>query len=153
MAIVDDLGLPISVDVTSGSPHESKLVDSTIKVRFSNYCPQKIIGDKTWQWSLRSRVTERWKVYRFFAWPDGFKRTITRYEVNKEFRLLKPGLKKWKKRPITDPFMIYTILRIIYYLLIVSKLHPKEDSFINPLHFTSIIFLAFPIRAWSRWQS
>lgn len=111
MAIVDDNGLPVAIDVTNASPHESKLVESTLASRFSIYCPKKMIGDKAYDSDPLDKILmkkyrleliaphkrnrkspstqdgrklrgyrDRWKVERFFAWLDSFKRTVTRFE-------------------------------------------------------------------------
>ena len=48
MAITDASGLPISVDIQSASPHEVKLVESTIEKRFVKAIPDRIIGDKAY---------------------------------------------------------------------------------------------------------
>ncbi|MFC1878079.1 IS5 family transposase [Thermodesulfobacteriota bacterium] len=46
MAIADASGLPVAIDIHSASPHEVKLVESTIKNRFISKLPGRIIGDK-----------------------------------------------------------------------------------------------------------
>ena len=48
MAITDASGLPISVDIQSASPHEVKLVESTIERRFVKALPERMIGDKAY---------------------------------------------------------------------------------------------------------
>lgn len=48
MAITDASGLPISVDIQSASPHEVKLVESTIERRFVKAIPERMIGDKAY---------------------------------------------------------------------------------------------------------
>ena len=109
MAMADRHGLPIAVDVASASPHEIKLVNSTLKARFLKESPQRLIGDKAFDSdglradlakdgiqlitrqrrnrrvktqdgrSLR-RYCRRWKVERLFAWLQNFRRLITRHE-------------------------------------------------------------------------
>ena len=41
-------GLPIAIHVSSASPHESKLVESTIDARFVADEPKRLIGDKAY---------------------------------------------------------------------------------------------------------
>ena len=46
MAIADCHGLPIALWVTSASPHEQKLVETTLEHRFVADKPKRLIGDK-----------------------------------------------------------------------------------------------------------
>ena len=46
MAIADCHGLPIAVRVTSASPHESKLVEDTLRQRHVSALPERMIGDR-----------------------------------------------------------------------------------------------------------
>jgi transposase len=48
MAIADRAGLPVAIYVSSASPHESKLVESTIDARFVADEPKRLIGDKAY---------------------------------------------------------------------------------------------------------
>lgn len=48
MAIADASGLPVAIDIQSASPHEVKLVESTIENRFISKLPDRIIGDKAY---------------------------------------------------------------------------------------------------------
>jgi transposase len=48
MAIADAAGLPVAIDIQSASPHEVKLVESTIASRFISKPPQMLIGDKAY---------------------------------------------------------------------------------------------------------
>ena len=48
MAIADASGLPVAIDIQSASPHEVRLVESTIQSRFVNQPPERIIGDKAY---------------------------------------------------------------------------------------------------------
>ena len=48
MAIADRRGLPIAVRIESASPHEVKLVDGTIKSRFTRKKPKILIGDQAY---------------------------------------------------------------------------------------------------------
>jgi transposase len=45
MAITDASGLPVAAHVESASPHEVKLVEDTIDSGFTQYAPDKLIGD------------------------------------------------------------------------------------------------------------
>ena len=48
MAIADASGIPVAAHVESASPHEVKLVDETIDSGFTEYAPDKLIGDKAY---------------------------------------------------------------------------------------------------------
>jgi hypothetical protein len=48
MAIADASGLPVAAHVESASPHEVKLVEDTIDSGFTQYAPNKLIGDKAY---------------------------------------------------------------------------------------------------------
>jgi hypothetical protein len=46
MAIADASALPVAIDIQSASPHEVKLVETTIESRFISRPPERMIGDK-----------------------------------------------------------------------------------------------------------
>ena len=48
MAITDAAGLPVAAHVESASPHEVKLVEATIDSSFTQYAPDKLVGDKAY---------------------------------------------------------------------------------------------------------
>lgn len=48
MAISDGHGLPLAVHVASASPHETRLVASTIERRFLAETPERLIGDRAY---------------------------------------------------------------------------------------------------------
>jgi transposase len=48
MAIADAAGLPVAAHVESAWPHEVKLVEDTIDSSFTQYAPDKLIGDKAY---------------------------------------------------------------------------------------------------------
>ncbi len=104
------LDSPIAVDVASASPHEIKLVRSTLDAGFLAEPPQRLIGDKAYDSdALRAdlaaegielitrqrrnrkktqdgrplrRYRRRWKIERLFAWLQNFRRLITRHEYD-----------------------------------------------------------------------
>ena len=45
MVITDASGLPVALDITSASPHEVTLVESTLATTFVPACPLRLIGD------------------------------------------------------------------------------------------------------------
>src|SRR6266849_4065317 len=107
MAISDGHGLPLAVHVASASPHETKLVESTIQQRFLAETPERLIGDRAYDSdplgvqlvaphnSTRSRKAtqdgrvlrryrRRWKIERLFAWLHNFRRVVIRWEFYPE---------------------------------------------------------------------
>ena len=48
MAIADAAGFPVAAHVESASPHEVKLVEATIDSTFTEYAPDRLIGDKAY---------------------------------------------------------------------------------------------------------
>jgi transposase len=112
MAIADRHGLPIAVGIASASPHETKLVETTIQQRFTRKKPQRIIGDLAYDSDpldrqLRRRgikliaphkgnrvkaqtqdarelrrYCRRWKIERLFAWLHNFRRLVVRWEYH-----------------------------------------------------------------------
>ena len=48
MAIADAAGFPVAAHIESASPHEVKLVEATIDSGFTQYAPDRIIGDKAY---------------------------------------------------------------------------------------------------------
>jgi transposase len=109
MAVADRHGLPIACGIASGPRHEAKLVVDTLKTRFADELPQRLIGDKAYDSNkldaelallgvdmiapnhctraiqsqdrrkLR-RYRRRWHIERLFAWMMRSRRLVTRYE-------------------------------------------------------------------------
>lgn len=112
-------GLPLAVHTACASPHEVTLVEDTLAQTVTVGRPQRLIGDLAYDSdpldralaeqgveliaphrsnrvkpatqdgrSLR-RYRRRWKIERFFAWLNHFRRTIVRWERHAEnFRAL-----------------------------------------------------------------
>ena len=113
MAVVDRNGLPVAIGIASASPHEVTLVEATIQNRFTDEKPAKIIGDRAYDSDPLDRALaeqgiemiaphksnrkkpptqdgrplrryrNRWKVERFFAWLQNYRRLVARYELFK----------------------------------------------------------------------
>lgn len=112
MAIADSSGLPVAVWIASASPHEVTLVEATLDQCLLDEPPARLIGDKAYDSdglderlreergieliaphrSNRKRKTQdgrplrryrrRWRVERFFAWLQNFRRLVTRWEYH-----------------------------------------------------------------------
>src|SRR5829696_1257739 len=112
MAVADGAGLPLALYATSASPHEVRLVGTTIEHRLIAEKPEKLIGDKAYdsdpldeelatlgieliaphkrnRKKLKTqdgrklrRYKRRWKVERFFAWIQNYRRIVVRYEYH-----------------------------------------------------------------------
>lgn len=48
MVLVDARGLPVAVDTTSASPHESRLVQGLLDFMLTDELPERIVGDKAY---------------------------------------------------------------------------------------------------------
>lgn len=48
MAVADGAGLPLAVGIASASPHETRLVESTLEQSFLPYDPDCMIGDRAY---------------------------------------------------------------------------------------------------------
>jgi transposase len=110
MAVADATGLPIAIHTTSATPHEVTLVHDTLAEQFVDGQPERLIGDKAYDSDkldatladtgvamiapqrrnrkkpktqdgrpLR-RYKRRWKIARFFAWLQTYRRLVVRYE-------------------------------------------------------------------------
>ena len=113
MAVADSHGLPVGLSIESASPHEVKLVESTLVEMVIPEAPQKLIGDnaydsykldaelrrygieliaphrsnrknKTQDGRRLRRYRRRWKIERLFAWLQNFRRLVVRYERHAE---------------------------------------------------------------------
>ena len=112
MAMADRLGLPLSVWIDSASPHEVKLVETTLDQCLLDELPEKLLADRAYDSDplderLRERGVEliaphrgnrrrkntqdgralrryrrRWKIERLFSWLFNFRRLVTRYEFH-----------------------------------------------------------------------
>jgi len=109
MAVADSHGLPIAICTESATPHEVTLVHKTLTESFVAEPIQRLIGDNAYDSdkldqelaetgvtmiaphrSNRKNLTQdgrplrryhrRWKIERFFAWLQNFRRLVTRYE-------------------------------------------------------------------------
>ena len=114
MVVADNASLPLAIYATSAAPHEVKLVGQTLQASFVSRRPNRLIGDKAYDSDLldaelkeqgiamiaphkrnrkkqktqdgRSlrRYKRRWKVERFFAWLQNFRRVATRFDYKAE---------------------------------------------------------------------
>lgn len=113
MAVADRHGLPLAVGIASGPRHEARLVLDTLKARFTDELPDRLIGDRAYDsdpldaelaalgvemiapnlstrkqqsQDLRKlrRYRRRWLVERLFAWLMRSRRLVTRYEWKAE---------------------------------------------------------------------
>jgi transposase len=110
MVIADAHGLPLAVHTASASPHEIPLVEATVAERVTVGRIRRLIGDRaddsdphdetlkaqgieliaphrkgrkkpvTQDGRVLRRYKRRWKVERFFAWLNRFKRVISRWD-------------------------------------------------------------------------
>jgi transposase len=113
MAVADRGGLPVSLCIESGTPHEVTLANSTLLQMVVPDAPQNLIDDNAYDSDrldaelsifgiqviashrlnrknptqdgrrLR-RYRRRWKIERLFAWLQNFRRLVVRYERRAE---------------------------------------------------------------------
>ena len=110
MAVADRHGLPIACGLASGQRREEKLVHETLKARFVDDLPERLIGDKAYDsnqldadlaamgidmiapnHTTRTAQTQdrrklprykrRWLIERLFAWLMRSRRLVTRYQL------------------------------------------------------------------------
>jgi transposase len=110
MVITDGSSLPLAIHVESAAPHEVTLVQDTLQASHVRGTPHRLVGDKAYDSDpldaflkelgidmiaphranrakpktqdgrkLR-RYKRRWKVERFFAWLQNFRKVAVRYE-------------------------------------------------------------------------
>ena len=113
MAVADSHGLPVGLSIESASPHEVKLVASTLVEMVVAEAPESLVGDnaydsdkldaelrqygieliaphrsnrknKTQDGRRLRRYCRRWKIERLFAWLQNFRRLVVRYEHHAE---------------------------------------------------------------------
>jgi transposase len=113
MAVADSHGLPVGLFIERASPHEVKLVESTLVAMVIPEAPQNLVGDnaynsdkldaelqqygieviaphrsnrknKTHDGRRLRRYRRRWKIERLFAWLQNFRRLVVRYEHHAE---------------------------------------------------------------------
>ncbi len=110
MVVADSAGTPVAIHVSSASPHESQLVESTLAARFVASEPERLIGDKaydsdeldatlaqrgiqliaphrcnrtkpkTQDGRVLRRYKRRWKIERLNSWLLNHRRIVVRYE-------------------------------------------------------------------------
>jgi len=114
MAFSDGSCVPLALHAESASPHEVTLVEATLASAFLTERPKRLIGEKAYDSDpldetlleqgiemiaphrknrkkrksqdgrkLR-RYKRRWKIERFFAWLQNFRRLVVRYEYKDE---------------------------------------------------------------------
>lgn len=96
MAIADASGLPVAAHVESASPHEVKLVEDTIDSSFTQYAPDKLIGDKAYDSDpLDDRLLEDRGVEMIAPHRKGRKKPNTQ-----DGRKLRRYRRRWKVRKL-----------------------------------------------------
>jgi len=92
MAIADASDFPVAAHIESASPHEVKLVEETIDSGFTEYAPDKLIGDKAYDSDvLDQRLLEKRNVEMVAPHRKGRKKPKTQ-----DGRKLRPYRRRWK---------------------------------------------------------
>jgi len=91
MAIADASGLPVTAHIESASPHEVKLVEETIDSGFTEFAPNKLVGDKTYDSDdLDKRLLNELNVEMVAPHRKGHKKPKTQ-----DGRKLRPYRRRW----------------------------------------------------------
>jgi transposase len=92
MAISDGHGLPLAVHVASASPHETKLIESTLDQRFLADLPERMLGDRAYDSDpLDQRIHQRYGVQ--LIAPHKFVRVAA---ATQDGRVLRRYRRRWK---------------------------------------------------------
>jgi transposase len=92
MAISDGHGLPLAVHVASASPHETKLVESTLQRCFPAETPERLIGDRAYDSDpLDQRMHKQYGVQ--LIAPHKFVRVAV---ATQDGRVLRRYRRRWK---------------------------------------------------------
>ena len=92
MAIADRHGLPIACSIASASPHETKLVETTVRQRFTQAKPERMIGDRAYDCDpLDQRLRQKYRI-RLIA-PHKYNRLRKNTQDGRELRRY---CRRWK---------------------------------------------------------
>lgn len=92
MAIADRAGLPISISITSASPHEVTLVESSIRSLWIDETPHRLIGDKAYDSDkLDDKLREEYSIE--LIAPH---RTNRRNAPTQDGRVLRRYCRRWR---------------------------------------------------------
>ena len=92
MGLTDAFGLPIAIDATSAQPHEIKLVDQTLDTCFTEYLPEKVIGDRAYDSDKLDQQLADERGVQLIA-PH---KTNRRKDATQDGRTLRRYKKRWK---------------------------------------------------------
>src|SRR6516225_6117446 len=92
MAIADRHGLPVACSIASASPHETKLVETTVQQRFTQAKPERMIGDRAYDCDpLDQRLRQKYRI-RLIA-PHKYNRNRKNTQDGRELRRY---CRRWK---------------------------------------------------------
>ena len=133
MAIADASGVPVAAHFESASPHEVKLIDATIDSGFTEYAPNKLIGDKAYDSDeLDQRLLDERNVEMVAPHRRRRKKPKTQ-----DGRKLRPYRRRWKVERL-----LFAWLQI--YRRIVVRYEYHADNFLGMVLLGCIkIFLRF----------
>jgi len=92
MAIADRHGLPVACSIASASPHETKLVETTVEHRFTRAKPPRMIGDRAYDSDPLDQQLRKKHRIRLIA-PHKFNR---RRKSSQDGRELRRYCHRWK---------------------------------------------------------
>jgi transposase len=129
MAIANASGLPVAIDIQSASPHEVKLVESTIKNRFISKPPDRIIGDKAYDSDpLDERLRTQYGTELIAPHKTNRKKTNTQ-----DGRVLRRYRRRWKVERLFS--WLHNFRRL------VTRWEFHADNFLGMLQLGCIVIL------------
>jgi len=129
MAISDRHGLPLAVHVASASPHETKLVETTLEQRFFADLPERLIGNRAYDSDrLDERLMNHYGIEMIAPHRSIRTRTLTQ-----DGR----GLRRYRRRWKVERLFAW----LHNYRRIVVRWERYPDNFLGMVHLASAIIL------------
>ena len=129
MAIADSNGLPVAIGIESANLHEVRLVEDTLKNRFTRETPTRAIGDKAYD---SDPIDER------MAKKFGTK-LIAPHKSNRKSKPTQDGreLRRYGRRWRVEKFFAW----LQNFQRIVTRWEYKQENFLGMLELACILVL------------
>jgi len=129
MAIADRHGFTIACSIASASPHETKLVEATIKQRFTHAKPERMIGDRAYDCDpLDQRLRQKHGIQ--LIAPHKYNR---RRKSTQDGRELRRYRRRWKIERLFA--WLHNFRRL------VTRWEYHEANFLGMLHLGCLVIL------------
>lgn len=129
MAIADGNSLPIALGIESANPHEIRLVEDTLKNRFTRATPERSIGDKAYDSDpVDERVAEKFGT-----------KLIAPHKSNRKSPATQDGreLRRYKRRWGIERLFAW----LQNYRRLVTRWEYKSENFLGMLELACILIL------------